>query len=511
MVAHRPTYEGSTLLYVEDEQITRETVCTVLGRRFPGLAIHSTENGAAGFKLFQELSPDLVLTDIKMPVMSGIEMARGILALDPGVPIIVTTAHSDTDYLIESIEIGISRYLIKPVETDKLFSAIEECLEALTLQKELKAQQAFVRKLSRAVEQSGSGIVIADRQGTVEYVNPRFSELTGYPAGELIGASLWTLRQLGELPAGLIESAAEWRGELEGVKKGGEPYTGAVSLSPLWDELGELTNFVAVTDDITLRKQSEHEIALLNERLEARAHDLEKVNRDLESFSYTVSHDLRSPLTKISGFCQLMQELYGELLDEQGRSFIDIIDSEALAMNRLINTLLEFSRLSRSELVRQRTDLSEIAAEIAGELRMREPQRRISFRIPEGVEAEGDPDLLRVVLDNLLGNACKYTGKKEEALIEFGVDEQGGESAYFVRDNGAGFDMAYSDKLFGAFQRLHSDAEFAGLGIGLATVARIIQRHGGRVWAVGEPGEGATFYFTLPPAPPQDAEGTKLA
>jgi light-regulated signal transduction histidine kinase (bacteriophytochrome) len=301
----------------------------------------------------------------------------------------------------------------------------------------------------------------------------------------------------------VIDSGAEWRGELEGIKKGGEHYYGAVSLSPLLDEQGELTNFVAVSDDITLRKQSEREIENLNERLEARARELEKVNRDLESFSYTVSHDLRSPLTKISGFCQLMQELYGALLDEQGRSFIDIIDSEALAMNRLINTLLEFSRLSRSELVRRKTDLSEIALEIAGELRMREPQRRVSFLIAEGVEAEGDPDLLRVVLDNLLGNACKYTGKKEEARIEFGVDEQGGESAYFVRDNGAGFDMAYADKLFGAFQRLHSDAEFAGLGIGLATVARIIQRHGGRVWAQGEPGTGATFYFTVPPAPPE--------
>ncbi|HJV67359.1 MAG TPA: response regulator [Geomonas sp.] len=504
MVENRRTYEGVTLLYVEDEEITRETVCTLLGRRFPGLVIHSVDNGREGLRLYQALKPDLVLTDIKMPVMSGIEMARSILALDPGVAIIVTTAHSDIDYLLESIEIGISRYLIKPVEADKLFLAMDDCLSSLTLQKRLKAQQAFVRKLSRAVKQSASAIVITDRQGVVEYVNPRFTQLTGFIHAELSGSSIWNLQQFAGVPRGVLEAGREWHGDLEGVKKSGEPYSVSVSISPILDEQGELANFVAVHEDITQRKRNEREIALLNERLAARARELEVANRDLESFSYTVSHDLRSPLTKISGFCQLMQELYGSVLDEQGRGFIDIIDSEALAMNRLINTLLEFSRLSRSELVRQPVDLSGIATEIASELKMREPQRRIGFRIPPGVAAEGDPDLLRVVLDNLLGNACKYTGKKEEALIEFGVDEKGGESAYFVRDNGAGFDMAYAHKLFGAFQRLHTDAEFSGLGIGLATVQRVIQRHGGRVWAVGEPGRGATFYFTVPPAPPAD-------
>jgi hypothetical protein len=370
-----------TLLYVEDEQITREAVCTMVGRRFPELSIHSAENGAQGMQRFLELEPDLVITDIKMPVMHGIEMARRIMALRKATPIIVTSAHSDLGYLIESIEIGISRYVMKPIDKDKLFEAIEGTLAQL-----------------RAANE---------------------------------------------------------------------------------------------------KKRAAAEIVALNQHLAARARELEIANRDLEAFSYTVSHDLRTPLTNINGYCQVILELFGGGLEEQCREFVKVIYSETISMNELIKTLLDFSRLTRKEIVRSRVDLSELAEGTAAGFRVREPERHLSFQIAPGLAAEGDHDLLRVVLDNLLGNACKYTGRKEQAFIEFGMTGDAGESAYFVRDNGAGFDMAQADRLFSAFQRLHSEREFKGFGIGLATVQRIIQRHGGRVWAEGAEGEGATFYFTL--------------
>jgi len=371
-----------TLLYVEDESITREAVGTMVQRRFPELVIRYAENGAQGVQSFQELGADLVMTDIKMPVMHGIEMARQIMAGHPATPVIVTSAHGDLDYFIEAIEIGVSRYVMKPIDMEKLFAAITDALTRLGMERELKARQ--------------------------------------------------------------------------------------------------------------------ERIEALNRHLCERAGELEVANRDLEAFSFTVSHDLRTPLTNINGYCQVILEIFGAGLDPKCKEFVEIIYSETIAMNELIKTLLDFSRLTRKELVRERTNLSELAQAAAAALQMREPRPGVDFRIAPGIAAHCDPDLLRVVLDNLLGNAYKYTGKKERAQIEFGVVPGNPEPVYFVRDNGAGFDMAQADKLFSAFQRLHSEREFKGFGIGLATVQRVIQRHGGRVWAEGAEGKGASFYFTLP-------------
>jgi len=489
---------GPVLLYVEDEEITRETVCTLLQRRFPDLLIHTARNGAEGLQLFRELCPDLVMTDIKMPVMNGIEMARHITELKANVPIVVTTAHSDMAYLIECIEIGISRYLMKPIDSGKLFAAIAGCLATIQLERELQAQQDHIRKLSRAVEQSPSSIVIVDPMGVIEYVNPKFTALTGYSEQEVLGRNLRSLQEMGDDLWATLLSGSEWQGELEGVKKSGEPYSESTSISPIFDINGGITHLVVVKEDITQRRQNARDIELLNRTLSARAHELEVANRDLEAFSYTVSHDLRTPLTNINGYCQVIIELFGQKLDPQCKEFIDIIFNETITMSELIRTLLEFSRLTRTEMFRSRTDLSELAVEIAAGFRMRHPQRRVEFEILPGMAAEGDPDLLRLLLDNLLGNAFKYTSLKEEALIQFEVIDRDGESVYLVRDDGAGFDMAKAGKLFTPFQRLHPKAEFSGFGIGLATVQRIVQRHGGRVWAEAKPEQGATFYFTLP-------------
>jgi signal transduction histidine kinase len=235
--------------------------------------------------------------------------------------------------------------------------------------------------------------------------------------------------------------------------------------------------------------------------LEDANRELEGANRELEAFSYSVSHDLRAPLRTIDGFSQILQEDYENVLDGEGLDYLGRVRAASGNMATLIDDLLDLSRVSRRPLRRESVDLTRLATGIIEDLRAAQPDRNVQFVAGEDIKAYGDVSLLKVALENLLGNAWKFTERKEEARIEFGADRRPRPGflapVYFVRDNGAGFDQAYSDKLFGAFQRLHGQDEFEGTGIGLATVARIIHRHGGRVWADSEVGEGATFYFTL--------------
>ncbi|MBA2344073.1 MAG: hypothetical protein H0V83_03190 [Rubrobacter sp.] len=229
--------------------------------------------------------------------------------------------------------------------------------------------------------------------------------------------------------------------------------------------------------------------------------ELQATNRELEAFSYSVSHDLRAPLRSMDGFSQILLEDYGDELDEEGRDYLGRVRAASQRMGNLIDDLLELSRVTRGPLRRASVDLSAIAASVAEGLRASDPERHGSFEISEGLVARGDAKLLRVALENLLGNAWKFTSKEPDARVEFGVSRQGVAQVYYVRDNGAGFDATYAGKLFGAFQRLHGSEEFEGTGVGLATVARVIRRHGGEVWAEGEVGKGATFYFTLEGGP----------
>jgi signal transduction histidine kinase len=232
--------------------------------------------------------------------------------------------------------------------------------------------------------------------------------------------------------------------------------------------------------------------------LEAANVELEAANVELEAFNYTVAHDLRNPLNVISSYCQMIKEFYGDKLDEKCLFYIQQAYESTLHMNQLIEALLQFSRLAHAELNRERVDLSCMAKELVEDLKGSETARRVEIRIVDGIVVDGDANLLRAVLANLLGNAWKYTTTREEAVIEFAVTEIDGKPVFLIRDNGAGFDMADAAKLFVPFQRLPGAEEYrGGFGIGLATVERIIRRHGGRVWAEGEPGKGATFYFTL--------------
>jgi PAS domain S-box-containing protein len=250
-------------------------------------------------------------------------------------------------------------------------------------------------------------------------------------------------------------------------------------------------------DEIIERRRAEEEIQELNGILQRRALELETLNKELETFSYSVSHDLRAPLRSIDGFSQAVLEDYGDELGGEGRNYLQRIRRASQNMGQLIDDMLNLSRVSRYEMHRESVDLSALVKTITSDLRASQPERQVTLDLEEGVVVNGDAHLLRIMLENLLTNAWKFTGKNTNPIIQFGIIQYEGRPACFIRDNGAGFDMTYANKLFGAFQRLHTQAEFPGTGVGLAIVQRIINRHGGRIWAKGEIGKGATFYFII--------------
>ncbi len=332
----------------------------------------------------------------------------------------------------------------------------------------------------------------------------------------LLGRKPWQLTDAGaEAPKELaeaIDARAPFHDMLVRVPTAGAARTIALSGTPLFSGSGRFAGYAGVARDLTdtlaaarggSREQAA-EIERLRTDLDAarqasaeQARGFEFAVKELDSFAHSVSHDLRAPLRVVDGFANIVLEDYGDRLDDLGREHLKRIVTAAGRMNSMIDTLLALSRMTSREIERERVDLSQLARELADELRAQDGARRVQFIVAEGQLADGDRTLLRLVLQNLLGNAYKFTAKVPAARIEFGARDQGGQTVYYVRDNGAGFDMRFADKLFGLFQRFHSQNEFPGTGVGLATVQRIVRKHAGRVWAESKPGEGATFYFTL--------------
>ncbi|HJV66809.1 MAG TPA: PAS domain S-box protein [Geomonas sp.] len=358
--------------------------------------------------------------------------------------------------------------------------------------------EARLHKQLAAIENSMDGIAILSGEGTYVYLNQAHADVYGYntPA-ELIGKSWQCLYEAGELdrfnreimPVLMAEGA--WRGEATGRRKDGRLFHQELSLTITEDH-----GIICVVRDISGRKHAEAKLKLLNLDLETRARELMAVNQELETFSYTVSHDLRKPLTVIKGYCELIQDGCEGSMKGPCAEYLNEISNGADSMNRLIDVLLKFSRITRAELHLERVDLSAMATAIAAELALTDPSRKVAVQIAGSVTARADASLLRIVLENLLGNAWKYTGSTQGATIEFGMLDTKEGKTYFVRDNGPGFDMTYVTQLFAPFQRIPGSAA-EGYGIGLSTVERIIKRHGGKVWAEAEPGKGAVFYFTL--------------
>ena len=289
--------------------------------------------------------------------------------------------------------------------------------------------------------------------------------------------------------------------ELQFRLRDGRTRWGLVRGQAIYDEQGKPERMVGVDLDITSQKEATEQIGRLNEKLEQRVEErtaeLAASNKELEAFCYSVSHDLRAPLRSIDGFSALVVEQCQNLLDAESLDHLQRVRAAAQNMGQLINDLLQLSRVTRCELRRERVDLSAIAAAVAVELKTSNPNHAVRLSVEPGMVVLGDPHLLRIVLENLLSNAWKFTSTERAPHVEFRAMHENGLTEYFVRDNGAGFEMEYVHKLFTPFQRLHSVSDFPGTGVGLASVQRIIQRHGGRVWAEGAVGRGATFYFTL--------------
>jgi PAS domain S-box-containing protein len=325
-------------------------------------------------------------------------------------------------------------------------------------------------------------------------------EVEGKPCSEIVPARAYELYrddleiiQTGKPKLGLIEEVRLPNGRTVSMR---------TDKLPEYDSMGRVVGILVFSQDITEHRNAEAEIRRLNEELEnrvsARTSELRAANQELESFAYSVSHDLRTPLRTIDGFSKLLVEEHQDDLPQSARDYLNRLRGAAQRMGHLIDDLLRLTRVSRSEIHRDQVDLSALAREAAEELRITHPERRVDVIVEATPFATGDTTLLANVIQNLLSNAWKFTAQAKDARIEFGSRTVSGDrTAWYVRDNGVGFDMVYADKLFGAFQRLHSQEEYEGSGIGLATVALIIRRHAGEVWAESVPDHGATFYFTL--------------
>ncbi len=404
---------------------------------------------------------------------------------------------------VRAVEIGGKKYYQ---------SIIRDITERKQAEEALRTSESFLNSI---IDQSPSPMWIADNQGTLIRLNQACRDLLNISDEEVVGQ--YNIHKDKVLEAhGLIPQVKRVFEEGETVRfevqydrsrlknislhKFATVYLD-VTVFPIRDGEGQITNAVVQHWNITERKQAEEEIFRLNAELEQRVIErtaqLEAANKELESFSYSVSHDLRAPLRSIDGFSQALLEDYSAEIDQRGRTYLERMRVATRRMGLLINDLLKLSRVTRGQMKRTQVNVSRLVEAAAKELQETQPERQVQWVIGPNVRAEGDERLLDVVLKNLLSNAWKFTSRHPSGRIEFGLQEQEGLAVYFVRDDGAGFDMDYAGKLFDSFQRLHSQDEFEGTGIGLAIVQRIIHRHGGRIWAEGAIEQGAVFYFTL--------------
>lgn len=384
-------------------------------------------------------------------------------------------------------------------------------LERRRSQEAARQAAAKMREQASLLDRAQDAIMVRNLDRTIRFWNKGAERLYGWTAEEVIGKTMESqmYHRPEVLTAAMTQTVAndgDWTGELEQRAKDGSTVCIEARWTVVRDEQGQVNGVLGINSDIGERKRAREEILRLNasleERVQQRTAQLEFANKQLEAFSYSVSHDLRSPLSAVDGFSDLLERAIAKTevtpLTERSRHYLTRIRAGVSQMGELIDAMLTLAQVSRSNLRWEPVDLSALATALLDGRREREPERKVRIQVEPGLVGQGDPRLLKQVLDNLLGNAWKFSAKQPLTDVTFGHElNDAGETVYFVRDKGTGFDMAYAEKLFGAFQRLHSLSEFAGTGIGLATVQRIVARHGGRVWAQSSLGQGATFYFTL--------------
>ncbi len=524
-----------TVLCVDDNDSQRYALTHML--KSAGFKTVETTRGEDALKLAHQEKLDLILLDVALPDMDGIEVCRQLKA-DPelsAIPILQLSAtFVSTQDKVRALEGGADGYIISPFEPLEIITTIkalirnrqaiaetrqqsQQALEELAHRKRVE-QELYLRNKElehalvalkdserhfRAVFQHATdGMVIWNRDGKFEDLNPSACDLLGESRDELLGRSFENFLEgshrkefARDLRAGSGEIA--YKGEFETRTKNGElrfiEYSATINFLP--------GKHLSILRDITGRKAAEEQSRKFNEILERRVVErtvqLEETNRELEAFSYSVSHDLRAPFRHIVGFSELLLKRAGNL-DATSRHYVKTIADSARYAGSLVDSLLSFSQMARTQVNVMRVDLNLLAEEVRREVMIEIPAgHRVVWNMGSLPVVTGDPMMLRLVFRNLFSNAIKYSRNREESVIEVGYKTEGEEHVIYVKDNGVGFDMQYAHKLFGVFQRLHRIEEFEGTGIGLANVRRIIQRHGGRTWAESVLEKGSTFYFTL--------------
>lgn len=505
----QPTHRGRVLI-VEDQGIVATDIERCLedgGFEVTGIASLMDE---AILQTSKSL-PDLVLMDIRIKgEADGIDTGDH-LHRDFGLPIIYLTAHDDHDTVTRAKRTEPMAFLLKPFKPAELTRAVEIALNRS------RAEQAVLereRSFLAAMDAIGDGVLTCDGAGRVRFMNRAAEQLTGWRQELALGCQVAdvvhvargnepgaerfrALLNLGALPESDVHN------EFYVLSRDGLNHWLAIKTASI-ATAGDTSIRVVVMQDVTARKQAELEIRRLNEELQARVRELSALNQELESFNYSISHDLRAPLRHINAYTKILLEQAGALdLPAAAKDDLERVRGGAQRMGLMVDGLLELSHTSRMEPARQMTGLKSLVEDVVSELKTEVQDREIEWRIGELPVVNCDPTLMRQVFANLLANAVKFTRGRKAAAIEVGQTCcSEGQTALFVRDNGVGFSLKYSDKLFGVFQRLHRREDFEGTGVGLATVQRIIHKHNGRIWAQAEVDKGATFYFTLDPARP---------
>lgn len=487
------------ILVVEDESIVAFNLqqrLEQLGYDVPAIAV----SGQESLDLIDETRPDLVLMDIHIQGdMDGIDVASRLRETH-AVPVIYLTAYSEDSTLERARQTGPYGYLLKPFSERELHATIQMAFERHRLETELQRHQ---RLLQQALDAANMGVMELDARSQQLNASARTSELLGCPEG----AALTLQDLLARVDTSEREIlATKFEESLASLRRFSEEFRLlAQNHATRWIRIDANVwsdrRMTGVVQDVSSQKNAEHRLRMLNDGLEnlvsERTAELKQSLKELEAFSYSVAHDLRAPLRAIVGFSR---ELIREHPSDLGLDGLDLVNRIATAgqrMNALIDALLHMARLNQLPLQLRVVNVSDIASEIAAQLMETEPGRVAEVRVSPNLEAMADPTLVRSLLDNLLRNAWKFSARSSVTRIDVGARLIQGETVFFVRDNGCGFDMAAADRLFGAFQRLHREDEYAGTGIGLTIVQRIVMRHGGRVWAYSEPGQGAAFHFTL--------------
>ncbi|MFP4527796.1 MAG: response regulator [Candidatus Kapaibacterium sp.] len=515
------------ILVVEDDVPSRIYLTTII--KSLANKVHVAANGQEGLELFDKHRPEIVVSDIGMPIMNGLEMSRRIKDIDPSAQIILTTAFDNKEAFIDAIDIGINQYILKPVKRPNLIKALDRVYAGIMMQREIGQKNEYIRTLSRAVEHSSGMIMLLNPDGIIEYANPRLLSKTGYQADEVIGSSPRDYKY-SEADENIFEDYIEtvskgntWRGEYQNKTKSGEPYWVLSSISPIKSDSGEITHLVVVSEDITARKEEEQELEksrdLLEKKVRERTRELRKTNEELlgakeaaESanrakslFLAKVSHELRTPMNGILGMTSILLDT--NLTDKQRRS-LGIVKYSADSLLNIINDILDFSKLEAGKLnISPETfRLAGIIDQSINVVRNAAENKGLDLDIVHDPEVPkyviGDPHRLQQVLVNLLGNAIKFT-EEGRVSLECGLlskDESKAEVQFRVSDTGIGIPQSKIDRLFQSFSQIDGNLtrKYGGTGLGLAISRELVELMGGTIGVESREGEGSEFFVNIP-------------